>query len=102
MLYKSKSWEYEDERRIVLPNHNINESFARIGKIKPKAIYLGEFIPFADKYTICCIARSKGIPIYQMSSSLDKKRFGLSKHNLTEAEIDSIIKHFNDCLSSYN
>lgn len=102
VLYKSKSWEYEDEWRIVLPNHNINEPFARIGTIKPKAIYLGEFISFADKYTICCIARSKGIPIYQMSSSLGKKRFGLSKHNLTKTEIESIIKNFHDHLSSYN
>lgn len=95
VLYKAKSWEYEDELRLILPNHDLDKTFSKIGIIKPKAVYLGEFISFNDEYTICCIAKTKGIPIYKMISSFDKKRFGLTKHKLTDYEIKDIVEKFN-------
>ncbi len=94
VLYKDKSWEYEDEIRLVLPNERENESFSMVGIVRPKAVYLGEFISFNDMYLICSIAKTKSIPVYAMISSLEKKRFGLKKRVITESELDEILKKF--------
>ena len=96
VAYKDKSWEYEDEIRLVLPNHDSSKSFCRVFSLKPLAIYVGEFIGFNDLYTLCSIAKTKKLPIYKMISSLDKKKFGLKKRVITEREIDSIINKFTD------
>ena len=74
----------------------MSKTHGNIGKLKPKAVYLGEFISFNDEYTICSIARNKNIPIYKMKSSLDKKRFGLKKYKLTDVQIEQILTKFND------
>lgn len=94
VLYKDKSWEYESEIRLILPNLDLRKTYCSLGKAKPKAVYLGEFISFNDEYTICSIAKSKGIPVYKMYSSLDKKRFGLTKKQLTEKAIIKILNEF--------
>lgn len=95
-LYKDKSWNYEDEDRIILPNHNVNKRFKCIGKIKPIAVYLGEFISFNDKYLICSIANVKNIPIFKMLTTLDKKSFGLKTRRLSKPEIDEILNNFTE------
>ena len=94
VLYKDKSWEYENEVRLILPNPNLLNTFKNLGKVRPKAVYIGEFATFNDEYTICCIAQHKQIPIYKMISSLDKKRFGLKKKLLTNKEVLTIINEF--------
>lgn len=94
VAYKDRSWEYENEVRLVLPNHDSSRSFCRVFSLKPLAIYVGEFIGFNDLYTLCSIAKTKKITIYKMVSSLDKKKFGLKKRVITEQEIDSIINRF--------
>lgn len=94
VLHKDKSWEYETEIRLITPNHSIEAQFGLVGSIKPKAIYLGEFIDFNNEYTICSIAKNKAIPIYKMISSLDKKRFGLKKRKINDNELSRILEKF--------
>ncbi len=96
VLYKDKSWEYENETRLVLPNNDESKSFGLLGIIKPKAIYLGEFISFNDTYVLCNIARTKKIPVYKMISSLDKKRFGLTKKKISVSNLKKIVEKFED------
>ena len=96
VLYKSKDWKYEEEWRLIVPNHDSLCTHGKIGTLIPKAVYLGEFISFNDEYTICSIAKNKNIPIYKMKSSLDKKRFGLKKCKLTDTQIEQILTKFND------
>lgn len=65
-LHKNTLWRYEEELRIILPNTNLGKPFASIGKIKPRAIYLGANIEKQNKYLIKKICEEKGIQLFQM------------------------------------
>lgn len=65
-LHKSSNWSYEEEARIILPNTNLNNKHESIGKIKPKAIYLGANIEPHNKYLITRMCKEKNLTCYQM------------------------------------
>lgn len=90
-LNKIKDWSYENEVRIILPNNTKLKESELIGKCKPYAVYLGEFIEQHNKYLILNICRNKKIPVYQMKSLFSTKRFGLKMEKYTEKEIDRIL-----------
>ncbi len=66
-LNKTSNWAYEDEWRTIVPNTNLNDKYKMIGKIKPKAIYLGINIEQHDKYLICMYCKENNIPCFQMA-----------------------------------
>lgn len=79
---KNKCWSYEQEWRIWSYNTNIYTGnflspYAKIGNVKPKAIYLGEKISNFDKTGIIDIAKRKNIPVFQMKTKMLKNNFKL-------------------------
>ncbi len=70
---KKMPWSYENEWRLVCYNNNVfigqvNDVFVNVGKIVPKAIYLGEKISEYDKKAITDIAFKKGIEVFIMKT----------------------------------
>lgn len=72
LFLKKKLWQYEKEWRLIGYNNNFllaNQSkFVKFGKLKPKAIYLGEFINEYDEIALIVMSKQKQIPIYKMKS----------------------------------
>ena len=72
---KKIPWSYENEWRLICYNYNVfigqlNNNFVNIGKIIPKAIYLGEKISNYDKEALINLAKKKGIKIYIMQTKI--------------------------------
>ena len=70
---KKKIWSYEKEWRLIANNSsilsgNIDSNHCLVGTLKPKAIYLGEFIAEHNKVIILDYAKKNNIPVYQMYS----------------------------------
>lgn len=70
---KKRNWIYEKEWRIVMPNMVLNQAYLDsshdiIGYIKPKAIYLGEFILKGHEFLIREFAKKSNIPLFKMKS----------------------------------
>ena len=66
-------WSYENEWRMVCYNYNpiigqFGNNFVDIGRIVPKAIYLGEKISMYNENALIEIANKKGIEIYKMKT----------------------------------
>lgn len=91
---KRKEWEYEDEVRLALPTKKA--SFEKIDRIKPKAIYLGEFMPKEYQYILCSAAKEKGIMVFQMYSKLEAGDYGLHCKSVSIGERDDLIKKYKD------
>lgn len=91
---KRKEWEYEDETRLVLPTKKA--SFEKLDGIKPKAIYLGEFMPKEYQYILCSVAKENGIRAFQMYSKLEAGDYGLHCKFVSTNEIDDLIKKYKD------
>lgn len=82
MCNKNRVWSYEQEWRIWTYNSNILAGnfvspYMCIGKVRAKAVYLGEKIPEYYRRTIIGIAKEKNIPVYQMKSKMYKHYFVL-------------------------
>lgn len=65
ILYKSKSWEYEKEWRLILTEHSKEEVMSI--PFKPKAIYYGARISKIHRKILHNIAKEKGLEEYDMS-----------------------------------
>ena len=97
LVYKKhESWKYENELRLVVPSYDSRQTGCKIGKIRPKAIYLGEFMSFNDTYNICSIAMNKKLPVYKMVSKLGGAQFGLTKRAVSDKELEAIVKDFKE------
>lgn len=83
LLFKSPSWEYEKEWRIIKQtNINYNDKKSDIdfiNDIRPKEILLGSKISNENKDKLINIAKQKEIPIYQMQLNLFEKEYRLTK-----------------------
>lgn len=66
-LHKLSGWSYEKEKRIILPNTNLSRLFDSVGKIKPKAIYLGVNVIENNKYLIQKYCQENDILLFQMT-----------------------------------
>jgi len=101
MLTKNKTWEYEQEYRLVLPYYGSDmlfleemiknmkrNSYILIGHIKPTAIYMGEFIDESNMINLCYISKAKGIPLYKMTTSYSINNFGLMPVLLNKEKIE--------------
>ena len=87
---KRKEWQYESEVRLALPTKKT--PFEKLEGIKPKAIYLGEFISKEYQYILCNAAKEKKIMVFQMYSKLEDRNFGLHCKFVSTNEIDDLIK----------
>lgn len=70
---KKMPWNYENEWRLICYNNSVflgqlNSNFVNVGKIVPKAVYLGEKISEYDKNAIANIAFKKGIDVFIMQT----------------------------------
>jgi hypothetical protein len=70
---KKRNWIYEKEWRIVMPNMVLNQAYLdnshdMVGYVRPKAIYLGEYIMKGHEFLIKEFAKKNNIPLYKMSS----------------------------------
>ena len=94
---KNKSWEYEQEKRLVFRyiKSNGNEH-KNIGKIVPACIILGENMEFPYKYLIVSICRKKSIPLYTVETSYLNDKYELSIRPLLPPEIENILNKFED------
>lgn len=91
---KRKEWQYESEVRLALPTKKT--PFEKLEGIKPKAIYLGEFISKEYQYILCNAAKEKKIMVFQMYSKLEDRNFGLHCKFVSTNEIDDLIKKYKD------
>lgn len=91
---KRKEWQYESEVRLALPTKKT--PFEKLEGIKPKAIYLGEFISKEYQYILCNAAKEKKIMVYQMYSKLEDGDYGLHCKVISANEIDDLIKKYKD------
>lgn len=91
---KRKEWQYESEVRLALPTKKT--PFEKLEGIKPKAIYLGEFISKEYQYILCNAAKGKKIMVFQMYSKLEDRNFGLHCKFVSTNEIDDLIKKYKD------
>lgn len=83
---KNTAWKYEEEWRIVCftaYNTNLHTS---LGKLRPKAIYMGEFITKGNEILITKIATDKNIELYKAQSKMSIKtnKLGFKKINITK------------------
>ena len=70
--------------------------FEKLVGIKPKAIYLEEFISKEYQYILCNAAKEKNIMVFQMYSKLEDENFGLHCKPISTGEIDDLIKEYKD------
>lgn len=71
LLFKSEDWDYEREWRIFM----INSPKPTMKLPLVRKIFLGANMEEATKMRVVEIAKSKNIPIFQMSLSADKYKF---------------------------
>jgi len=74
LLFKKKSWKYENEYRLVADNKNSETHYRCYEGIKPIAIYLGEFMPDIKKLNLIRLAAAKGIEVNIMKSNYSKSK----------------------------
>ncbi len=84
---KKNPWSYENEWRLICYNYSvfvgqINNPYVSIGKIAPKAIYLGENISSFNKRSLIAIARDKQIDVYEMKTIIVGKTLKLKAFKL--------------------
>ena len=89
---KKKIWSYEREWRMLLPNllvdiTKLDRQHYKVGKLKPKAIYLGEYVKIGTKVNIYNYCYTNGVDLYQMYSKMKKKSYGLSHKQITKKEM---------------
>ncbi len=89
---KSLSWKYENEWRVVVNTDLFTEQYRSLGTLKPKAIYLGEFMTNANKYLLTKFAHNKNIEIYQAYTESTTKTNKLAFKKLTNDEIKENLK----------
>ena len=76
VFYRKKiPWSYENEWRMICYNYNpligkLGNDFVDIGRIVPKAIYLGEKISKYNEDALVEMAKKKGIEVYKMKTSI--------------------------------
>ncbi len=87
---KNTYWKYEREWRLNVTSFNLIDEYNGVYPVNPKAIYLGEFISYPDKYLLCSAARAKAIDVYQMYTKNTVKSNKLVYKKLTETEINNI------------
>jgi len=83
---KTAPWKYEKEWRIVcFTAHNTN-LHTSLGKLRPKAIYMGEFISKGNEILITKIATDKNIELYKAQSKMSTKtnKLEFKKINITK------------------
>jgi hypothetical protein len=89
---KKKIWSYEKEWRLLLPNllvdiSKVDRQHYKIGELKPKSIYLGEFANLSTKVNVYNYCYTNGIELYQMFSKMKKKSYGLSYYKISKKEM---------------
>jgi hypothetical protein len=89
---KKKIWNYEKEWRLLLPNLLVDVTKAErqhynVGKLMPKAIYLGEYVNLSTKINVYNYCYTNGVKLYQMFSKMKKKSYGLSYYEISKTEM---------------
>jgi len=89
---KKKIWNYEKEWRLLLPNllvdiSKVERQHYKVGKLMPKAIYLGEFANLSTRVNVYNYCYTNGVELYQMFSKMKKKSYGLSYYRITKKEM---------------
>jgi len=74
LLFKKKSWKYENEYRLVADNRDPELFYRCYEGIKPMAIYLGEFMPDSEKTKMVELAAAKGIEVHVMKSNYSRSK----------------------------
>ena len=74
LLFKKKSWKYENEYRLVSDNIDPELFYRCYEGIKPIAIYLGEFMPDSEKIELIELAAAKGIEVHVMKSNYSRSK----------------------------
>ena len=74
LLFKKKSWRYENEYRLIVDNRDPNLFYKCYEGIKPIAIYLGEFMPENEKIKLIELSAAKGIEVYIMKSNYSRSK----------------------------
>lgn len=92
LFTKKKIWIYEEEWRMILPNvlvdvSKLDRQYYNVGKLKPKAVYLGEFTKTTTKVNVYNYCYTNGIELNQMYSKMKKKSYGLSYRKITKEEM---------------
>lgn len=86
--YKSDSWRYEHEWRLILDNAKNLPNYYSISLFPAEALYLGPYITQEDKNFLLAIAANiktasgKKLPVYQMSLNWDVHAYKLASHRL--------------------
>ena len=88
---KNNYWSYEKEWRLTVPSFTVNQDHESIALVRPKAIYLGEFISEVNKTIICKVAKAKNIDIYQMYSHHSLKGNKLKYKKISDKELQEIL-----------
>ena len=74
LLFKKRSWKYENEYRLVADNRDPESPFKCYEGIKPIAIYLGEFMPYSEKTKFIELAAAKGMEVHVMKSNYSRSK----------------------------
>ena len=86
--YKSDSWRYEHEWRLILDNAKNLPNYFSISLFPIEALYLGPYITQEDKNFLLAIAANikttsgKSLPVYQMSVNWDVHAYKLASRKL--------------------
>jgi hypothetical protein len=93
---KKRLWRYEKEWRMLVPNllidvTKINQVHQYIGKIRPKAIYLGEYASLATKTIVYNYCYTKGVPLFQMKSIISNLKYNLQSIEICEQSMKDFL-----------
>ena len=89
MLYsKNKDWGYEKEWRLVVNHFDIENTHFPIGRLKAKALYLGQKMDEELKDLLLCVAFDKGIPTFEMKTKVKNGTLKLVPELKTKTKYD--------------
>jgi hypothetical protein len=96
LLTKNCYWSYEKEWRFcaIAMNKYASHELINARKIRPKAIYLGEFITFHNRYTIYTIAKTKNIKVFQMKTDYSNDTNRLIHFEISKKNINDFLKEY--------
>lgn len=82
LQFKNKVWEFEQEYRMIVFKRDADGDFVCYEGVRPKEIYLGEFIEETNAQTIISIAKEKNIPVNIMKTDYSSGRNMLVPYRL--------------------
>lgn len=94
-IKKLDLWSYENEWRLIIgDSFNQKNKYLKIGNIKPKAIYFGEYINQNNKSLLSKIALINNINVYQMYSKMSNNINKLKYRKLTKEKLQKLSNNY--------